>query len=57
MASEALTNQGSPQAITLRYRPDSEGNWLVDIAEQPGAHTHGRSLQQARTRIEEVLKL
>jgi len=57
MASEALTNQGSPQAITLRYRRDSEGHWLVDIAEQPGAHTYGRSLQQARTRMDEVVKL
>ncbi|HUY09566.1 MAG TPA: type II toxin-antitoxin system HicB family antitoxin [Candidatus Dormibacteraeota bacterium] len=57
MANEAMTIQRGPQTITLRYRRDSEGNWLVDIAEQPGAHTYGRSLQQARTRMDEVLKL
>lgn len=57
MANETLTNKGEDRTITLRYRRDSEGNWLVDIAEEPGAHTYGRSLQQARARMDEVLKL
>jgi predicted RNase H-like HicB family nuclease len=57
MADRAITKQGRPKPITLRYRRDSDGNWLVDIAEQPEAHTYGRSLSQARTRMGEVLKL
>ena len=57
VADQALAKRGRQKAITLRYRRDRTGNWLVDIAGQPEAHTYGRSLSQARSRIGEVLKL
>jgi predicted RNase H-like HicB family nuclease len=57
VADRALAKRARSKAITLRYRRDRDGNWLVEVAEQPEAHTYGRSLSQARSRIREVLKL
>lgn len=40
-----------------RIRRDGDGNWLVTFPGIRGAHTYGRSLNQLRRRIPEVLRL
>ena len=39
------------------YERDESGAWNARVPEVPGAHTYGRSLQQARRRIREALDL
>lgn len=39
------------------YERDESGAWNAHVPEVPGAHTYGRSLQQARQRIREALGL
>ena len=36
---------------------DESGAWIATVPDVPGAHTYGRSLRQARTRIREALSL
>ena len=45
------------QRIVARIRRERDGNWLVTFPEIRGAHTYGRSLNQLRRRIPEVLRL
>ena len=45
------------ERIVARIRRDRAGNWLVTFPEIRGAHTYGRSLNQVRRRIPEVLRL
>jgi predicted RNase H-like HicB family nuclease len=42
------------EAIIAR---DESGAWIARIPEVPGCHTHGRTLEQARTRLREALGL
>lgn len=45
----------------VRYRMilerDESGAWIARVPRVPGCHTHGRTLEQARRRIREALKL
>jgi predicted RNase H-like HicB family nuclease len=43
--------------VKLVYEQDENGAWNVHVAERPGALTYGRSLAQARRRIQDVLPL
>lgn len=44
--------------VNVTYTRDGvDRTWLVEIDGIPGAHTHGRSIQEARSRIEEVIAL
>ena len=43
--------------VVAKIRRDGDGNWLVTFPEIKGAHTYGRSLNQLRRRIPEVLRL
>jgi predicted RNase H-like HicB family nuclease len=43
--------------VVAKIRRDRDGNWLVTFPEIKGAHTYGRSLNQLRRRIPEVLRL
>ena len=45
------------QRVVARIRRDTDGSWLVRFPEIKGAHTYGRSLNQLRRRIPEVLRL
>jgi len=45
------------QRVVARIRRDPDGNWLVTFPAIKGAHTYGRSLNQLRQRIPEVLRL
>jgi predicted RNase H-like HicB family nuclease len=45
------------QRVLARIRRDRDGSWLVTFPEIRGAHTYGRSLNQLRRRIPEVLRL
>jgi predicted RNase H-like HicB family nuclease len=45
------------ERVVARIRRDRDGNWLVTFPEIRGAHTYGRSLNQLRRRIPEVLRL
>ena len=45
------------QRVVARIRRDTDGSWLVSFPEIKGAHTYGRSLNQLRRRIPEVLRL
>ena len=45
------------QRVVARIRRDRDGSWLVTFPEIRGAHTYGRSLNQLRRRIPEVLRL
>jgi len=45
------------ERVEARIRRDKDGNWLVTFPGIKGAHTYGRSLNQLRRRIPEVLRL
>src|ERR1700737_3372834 len=45
------------ERVVARIRRDPDGSWLVAFPEIKGAHTYGRSLNQLRRRIPEVLRL
>jgi predicted RNase H-like HicB family nuclease len=45
------------ERVVAKIRRDTEGNWLVTFPGIKGAHTYGRSLNQLRRRIPEVLRL
>src|SRR6266702_6752817 len=45
------------QRVVARIRRDRDGSWLVTFPEIRGAHTYGRSLNQVRRRIPDVLRL
>jgi predicted RNase H-like HicB family nuclease len=45
------------ERLVARIRRDGDGNWLVTFPGIKGAHTYGRSLNQLRRRIPEVLRL
>jgi predicted RNase H-like HicB family nuclease len=39
------------------FERDESGAWIARIPKVPGCHTHGRTLDQARTRLREALGL
>lgn len=43
--------------LTLVYKPDHQGWWFTSVKELKGCHTQGKTLEQARSRIEEALEL
>ncbi|MBT9544857.1 MAG: type II toxin-antitoxin system HicB family antitoxin [Candidatus Sericytochromatia bacterium] len=43
--------------LTIRYKPDNKGWWFTSVKELKGCHTQGKTLEQARSRIEEALAL
>jgi len=43
--------------VVAKIRRDRDDNWLATFPEIKGAHTYGRSLNQLRRRIPEVLRL
>lgn len=45
------------ERVVAKVRRDSDGIWLVTFPGIRGAHTYGRSLNQLRQRIPEVLRL
>lgn len=45
------------ERVVAKIRRDTDGNWLVTFPGIKGAHTYGRSLNQLRRRIPEVLRL
>jgi len=42
--------------LTIVYKPD-KGWWFTSVKELKGCHTQGKTLEQARSRIEEALEL
>jgi predicted RNase H-like HicB family nuclease len=50
-------NWAMKERVVARIRRDGDGNWLVTFPGIRGAHTYGRSLNQLRRRIPEVLRL
>jgi hypothetical protein len=45
------------ERVVAKIRREADGNWLVTFPGIRGAHTYGRSLNQLRRRIPEVLRL
>lgn len=45
------------KTYTVEYERDESGWWVATVRGVPGCHTQGRSIQQARTRIQEALEL
>lgn len=45
------------ERVVAKIRRDADGNWLVTFPGIRGAHTYGRSLNQLRRRIPEILRL
>jgi predicted RNase H-like HicB family nuclease len=45
------------ERVVARIHRDRDGSWLVMFPDISGAHTYGRSLNQLRRRIAEVLRL
>src|SRR5207245_8540926 len=45
------------ERIVAKIRRDKDGTWLVTFPGIRGAHTYGRSLNQLRRRIPELLRL
>ncbi len=43
--------------VTIRHDPEDRTAWLVNVVGQPGAHTFGRSLAEAKRHGKEVVAL
>jgi predicted RNase H-like HicB family nuclease len=43
--------------VTLRRDPDDDRYWLANVVGEPGAHTFGRSLAEAKRHAVEVVAL
>ena len=43
--------------VTVRRDPDDARYWLVNVVDQPGAHTFGRSLGEAKRNAVEMVAL
>ncbi len=41
----------------VHFERDESGAWLARVPAVPGCHTHGRTLEQARSRLREALGL
>jgi predicted RNase H-like HicB family nuclease len=50
----ASVNRGKYRVI---YERDETGAWIARVPSVPGAHTYGRTIEQARRRIREALGL
>src|SRR5260370_25520787 len=53
----AVGARAMKERIVARIRRDKDGSWLVTFPDIRGAHTYGRSLNQLRRRIPELLRL
>jgi predicted RNase H-like HicB family nuclease len=42
---------------TAVYERDPDGRWVVEIPQVPGCHSYGRTIDQARERVQEALGL
>ena len=45
------------KSYKITYRRDESGAWIAHAPGVPGAHSYGRTIEQARERIREALKL
>ncbi len=45
------------KSYRVTYERDESGWWVASVAGVAGCHTQGRSIQQARRRIQEALEL
>ncbi len=45
------------KTYTVTYERDEAGWWVATVKGVPGCHTQGRSIEQARTRIQEAFEL
>jgi predicted RNase H-like HicB family nuclease len=44
-------------ALAVRFEPDENGAWIVDVVDEPRIHTHGRTLERAEANIREAIAL
>ena len=45
------------KSYKITYRRDESGAWIAHVPSIPGAHSYGRTIEQARERIREALRL
>ncbi len=45
------------QTLTAIYEHTEDGWWVVSVPEIPGAHSQGRSLEEAREMIQDAVRL
>ena len=45
------------KSYKITYRRDESGAWIAHVPSIPGAHSYGRTIEQARERIREALGL
>lgn len=45
------------RTFTARFELDPQGVWLVELVEEPGVHTYGRTLAKARAHIRDAAAL
>lgn len=45
------------KSIEVRFTPDSNGMWLVEVIDEPRIHSHGRTIERADFNIREALAL
>jgi predicted RNase H-like HicB family nuclease len=45
------------KSYKITYRRDESGAWIAHVPSVPGAHSYGRTIEQARERIREALGL
>lgn len=57
LAVVGCRGEAMKERIVARIRRDKDGSWLVTFPDIRGAHTYGRSLNQLRRRIPELLRL
>ncbi len=52
-----MKTQSQRVKVIIRRDPEDVRYWLVDVADEPGAHTFGRSLAEAKRNAVEVIAL
>ena len=43
--------------VEVRFSPDDNGMWLVEVIDEPRIHSHGRTIERADFNIREALAL
>ncbi|HLG01000.1 MAG TPA: type II toxin-antitoxin system HicB family antitoxin [Acidimicrobiia bacterium] len=43
--------------VDIRFAPDNNGRWFVEVIDEPRVHSHGQTLERAEANIREALAL
>lgn len=54
---DAVSNRRRATAADVRFVPDDNGTWYVEVVGEPRIHSHGRTIEAAEENIKEALAL